>query len=201
MRIMYIHGFGSEFNPDHPKIKDLKKHLPKYLVAEDQPVEVVGISIDYSTEDPIYKVMNSDEFNHIDLIVGTSMGGWTASHVGLATGIPWVAINPALEPEKTLERYVIKPGKPIETDFAERPILLTDLHLRNTYKSKLNPAGGLILLDRGDELFNANDTAAYTTPRMTTIMFNGGSHRFEHMKEAVPYIAEYWNMSVCHGID
>lgn len=55
---------------------------------------VLAIAIDFaSREQP-------------DLIIGTSMGGWLASHVGAVLGIPFVALNPAIQPAKTLGKYV-----------------------------------------------------------------------------------------------
>lgn len=200
MKIMYIHGFGSEFKADHPKVQELVSSMPDYVVEEDKPVEVVGISIDYSTENPVEKVINSPEFEGVDLIVGTSMGGWTASMVGVRVGLPWVAINPALRPSVTLAKYVMKPGETPEVDFAGREIRLSEDHLKTTYFMNFCTSGGMVILDRGDELFDADETVAYVRSNAKVVVFNGGSHRFDHMKEAIPHIARHWNVSIAHGV-
>jgi len=47
---------------------------------------------------------------------------------------------------------------------------------------------GLILLDKGDELLRWYDTARILGDYFPVHCFDGGSHRFEHMNEALELI-------------
>lgn len=95
--LLYIHGFGSRFKPDSDKMKALEKVLP-----------VIGLNLDYSSDfetisSQIYSViLNFD----VMLIAGTSLGGYWAAKKGADAGIPFVAMNPAIEPKKTLRKYI-----------------------------------------------------------------------------------------------
>lgn len=187
MKILYIHGFGTEFDPSKEKIKTLLDELPKHLCDSDLPVKILGDSIDYCNEDPVEKMTDFVTRNDIDLIIGTSMGGWTASHVGKNIGIPWVAINPACTPKTSLARYLDKSG---ELDYVGRTINLTESHLNSVYAEPIR-SGGLFLFDDGDELFDYKHTLSIVGYDAPHVIFEGGSHRFEHMAEAIPHIAKF----------
>lgn len=189
MNVLYIHGFGSDFNPSKDKVKVVVSELPKYLCDLDLPVEVLGESIDYCIENPVDKMVEFSTGKNIDLIIGTSMGAWTASHVGEAIGVPWVAINPSCTPNKSLARYLERNG---EVDFVGRTINLTESHLDSVYSEEIR-RGGLFVFDDGDELFDYKETLKFLGEGVPHVVFEGGSHRFEHMAEAIPYIASYWN--------
>ena len=95
MRTLYVHGFGSRFDRENMKVKALS-----------ELGEVVGVDVDYCEgfEAAFSKVAAGA--GQCDLIVGTSMGGYLASHVGAALGIPFVALNPAVKPSETLCRHI-----------------------------------------------------------------------------------------------
>ena len=48
---------------------------------------------------------------------------------------------------------------------------------------------GLILLDRGDKLMDSEKTAEFIGDRYNIVMFEGGNHRFAHMRESLNHIA------------
>lgn len=195
---MYIHGFGSSYRQTHPKVKTLEKVLPKYLNTYDRPAKVMGMTIDYCNDDIINVVKAFVIDNEIDLIIGTSMGGWTASHVGEATGVPFVAINPAINPRETMKRHIDESDSP-NMDFIGRPINMSVEFQERTFEEPMNIRGGLFIVDDGDELFDYKDTVDYVGDG-SVIVFEGGSHRFDHMEQAIPFIAEFWNSQV-DGLD
>ena len=120
-----------------------------------------------------------------DLLVGTSMGGWLAGILGAETGIPFVAINPVIDPRETLKSWL---GKGVD-------------HQGNAYE--LSPdslvsyypftqcGSGLILLDQGDELIPWQETFRALDGCFPVHSFAGGSHRFEHMDESLVWIREH----------
>lgn len=167
MSICYLHGFGSSFSPQIEKIKTLS-----------QLDDVIGPDLDYTL--PFYDVvMKATDFilkYKPILLVGTSMGGYLASHLGYRLGIPFVAINPALYPSLSLERH----------DLGEYT-----LSTYPDFYSGVNRAFGLILLDEGDEVFDSTKTQKYLSPYYEVHTFLGGSHQFDHMNEALSMINSF----------
>jgi predicted esterase YcpF (UPF0227 family) len=176
INIVYFHGYGSRFDLQNDKVQELSS-LGK----------IFGIDIDYS-EDAKTIVDNAKEYSinvKADLIVGTSMGGWLASHVAARLGIPFVAINPALNPEKTL---INKIG--INKDYYGKEIILTKSAVSSYIPFNLNGCG-LILLDEGDEHFDSHLTKKLLEDYYSIKMFPQGNHRFLHIKESIEYINNF----------
>lgn len=183
LTILYLHGFASVFNPDSNKVKALSK-LGK----------VVGFDIDYAKtrgeiEEDILRFVYS---NDIDLIVGCSMGGYNAINIGAATGIPCVALNPALFPERKLKERV---GKTVANYVTKEKIVITEDHVKsyNPFDKEFSfetEAFCLVLVDEDDDVIDAQETFDILAGTYECIMFKGGSHRFEHMEEALPFVTE-----------
>lgn len=103
--VVYFHGYGSSANTD--KVKRLREGL------KDAEVFAWDINID---PDPAFNEL-SDHIdmeilaeNPIDLeaclvFVGTSLGGWHAQQMADAYGCKAFIINPAYEPQKSLQKY------------------------------------------------------------------------------------------------
>ena len=180
MKILYVHGFGSKFDASNDKV-----------VALRALGEVVGITVDYTeARDEIATQLVEYVLQHeIDLIVGTSMGGHMSAIVGARVGVPFVAINPALDPATSLYRHI---GK--HTTYAGDEYELTEEAI--TSYDKFDTTGcGLVLLDSGDALFDSAVTAELLTPHYEVVTFDGGSHRFEHMNEALDVVMKHCETS------
>jgi predicted esterase YcpF (UPF0227 family) len=180
MNVYYCHGFASQFDPSSPKIELLRELGPVY-----------GHDIDYTKPAEELAQLCFDEIlgRDIDVIIGTSMGGWLASVVGSRAGIPFVAINPAIAPSQTLAKHI---GRGM--DYQGQEYELTSSAV-NSYGSLSRDGCGLILLDEGDDVIDWSETYAAYYERYTVISFPGGSHRFEHMKAALPLIEDFIDRS------
>lgn len=171
--ILYVHGFGSKFDARNDKV-----------VALERLGRVVGVDVDYSApladvESKIREVIMSES---VDLIVGTSMGGHMAARMGAKYGIPFVACNPAVNPSESLLNHV-----GTRTDYYGREYTLTE-SVVSEYEMFATNGCGLILLDKDDELFDSMVTAKLLDSHYDVRLFDGGSHRFEHMNEAIATI-------------
>ena len=171
MKIMYIHGFGSKFDETNPKV-----------IALRELGEVVGCNIDY-TQSITTITSQLKTFiikNKIDLLVGCSMGGFYANRMGnIFKGLPNVMLNPAIEPNITLAK--------LKLDYLPK-------YLIQSYKDKFNKSGlGLLIVEIGDELIDANDTYKKIGSKFTSYKFSGGNHRFENIKKAIPLIKSYFD--------
>ena len=175
LNILYVHGFGSKVDPNNDKRMALAK------IAN-----VDAVAPDYST--PYRDVLATVEphLDKTDLLLGTSMGGFLVTRLSELTGKPFVAVNPVLEPQKTLSKYI-----GTHQDHTGRTFTLTEQAV-STYPAFLpSSEKGMVLLDLGDELLDSLETKAILKPQMTVHVFDGGSHRFSHMEDALPLIQTF----------
>jgi predicted esterase YcpF (UPF0227 family) len=174
-RILYCHGFASNFDPEKDKVRALATLAP-----------VDGVTVDYTRPpaDVFATFSGAMAAPKNTLIVGTSMGGFFAAWLGCELGLPFIAINPAISPAKSLRKH-IGAGR---THFGA-PFLLSQ-EVVDAYAG-LNfrlDGDGTIVLDLGDEVIDPQETIAAVENRLPFIDFSGGSHRFDHMKALLPTI-------------
>ncbi|XKH00394.1 hypothetical protein LG325_09810 [Marinobacter nauticus] len=176
LNIFYCHGFASCFDPDKPKVQTLGRLGP-----------VHGCDIEYTrpAEEVLMRTIEKGDLANVDVIVGTSMGGWLAASLGASLGIPFVAINPAVDPSATLRKYI---GSGV--DFQGKTYTLEEDAVAS-YWPISTKGQGLILLDEGDEVIDAHHTQSVLGDHYEVILFPGGDHRFAHMEEALPAIEAF----------
>ena len=176
LKTYYLHGFASRFDITSVKLKALARLGPVY-----------GHDIDYTQgpEDVVEESLDKLMQVNPDLLVGTSMGGWLGGILGAEIGIPFVAINPVTDPRQTL-----KPRIGQGVDHQGRPYKLSAPTVASYYPF-VQYGSGLILLDKGDELLPWCDTARVLGGYFLMHCFDGGSHRFEHMDEALELIRDH----------
>lgn len=175
MNILYVHGYKAKFDINSPKNQSLSKIGTVY-----------GIDIDFNdTYDYIIQqLIDALSKYDIDLIVGTSMGGYLANMLGTSTGIPFVMINPAIDPKGALTKY----------NHSKEVI--------DSYDPISYNAAGLLLLDLGDDVIDPHETIEYFYRSYETHTFEDGSHRFDHMDESLELITHFYNASsVALGFD
>ena len=176
LRILYIHGFASRFDCASEKV-----------IALSKLGEVVGVNVDYVLGPERVLAEIDKVITNIDLVVGTSMGGWAAAVVGGLYKLPFVSINPAVMPNESLKKY-LGAG---ETFFGQPFTLLESVV--DSYSPYAMAHHGLVLLDLADEVIDATDTMAKLAPLMHIASFPGGNHRFAHMTESIGLIANYYS--------
>jgi predicted esterase YcpF (UPF0227 family) len=174
-RVLYCHGFASNFNPAKEKVRALSTLAP-----------VDGVTVDYTMMpyaifDAFAKAMTARQNS---MIIGTSMGGFFAAWLGSELGLPFVAINPAIAPAKSLQKYI---GAGI-THFGEPFVLKSDVVEAYSDLEFRVDGHGIIALDLGDEVIDSNVTVQQVENRLPVVTFDGGSHRFDHIDELVPLI-------------
>ena len=185
INIMYIHGFGSKWKPNSDKVTALKTLG-----------NVTGITISYDLPfSEVYQKYKKHILDHdIDLIVGTSLGGFWSGYMGSKFGIPFVAINPAINPQESLRKY-----QGNNTDHYGNQYNLTSSVI-NQYSSFPQQGAGLILLDLNDQVLNANQKKLTLDPFFRIITFEDGNHRFQHISESIPKIKVFYRQAeVAYG--
>lgn len=114
MNILYLHGFGSSGNSATVEI--LRKYFKDDLIlAPDIPVNI---------KDGITFVRQYFREHQVDLIIGTSLGGFYAMNLG---GVKKVVINPAMFPFQDLRKIAINGGGYL-TDYAHDKKIAWDVY-------------------------------------------------------------------------
>lgn len=192
MKVAYLHGFASYYDPQNPKVKALE-----ILAA------VSGPDIDYYYG-PESCIEHATEFclkNEIDLVVGTSMGGWLASHVGTALGIPFVALNPARVPAVSLMKYTEIPEE-TQYDHGGYPMPVMCPEVVKSYPAISRKGCGLVIVEKGDEIFDWEATKCDLDKYHKVVVVEGGSHRFESLEDHIDEIENFVELSgIVYGVD
>lgn len=149
MKILYIHGHKAKFDLNAPKVKLLS------TIGE-----VVGKTVDYDIGKDIVEreLIAFAIFNDVELIVGTSMGGYFANIIGNLLDLPFVMINPAIDIEPIMFNY----------------------------------GYGMLLLDKGDDVLDAEKARNKYHNVFKTKFFQGGNHSFEHLDKCLDDIVDYY---------
>lgn len=93
MYILYIHGLDSKLSPEKREI------LQKFG-------QVVSPDINYyENPDAIDSILQEVEEEEIDLVIGSSIGGFAAYYVSSALGKPALLFNPALR-ERSVKQNI-----------------------------------------------------------------------------------------------
>lgn len=187
--ILYLHGFASCGNSTKTQL--LKKYFgEENVLAPDlppSPHEAVSLARRVIIE------------NDIDLIIGSSLGGFYATYLCETTGIKAVLINPSTQPYITLASYVGEnhywcSGEAFE--FSRE-----DLNALFEYAvGTLNDASKyLLLLQAGDELLDYTKAQEkYAGAKI--IVEEGGNHRFENLDQYLKIIKDFSNDTKHHQL-
>ncbi|MET0072536.1 MAG: YqiA/YcfP family alpha/beta fold hydrolase [Candidatus Thiodiazotropha sp.] len=186
--IVYLHGLNSAGSSGKAAV--LRASLPELqIISPTYPAHTAARAVETLT-DSLRPLLEEDR--HLDeprLMVGSSMGGfygaWLAQRLRFQH---LVMINPALVPWELLlqvagwqynqaqdERYYLSPEMIAATrEFAIEP----------------SPEGvpTTLLLDKGDELIDYRIAEGIYQGIGDIHCFEGGSHTFDHMEEAVGII-------------
>ena len=125
----------------------------------------------------------------IDLLVGSSLGGYFATWLNRQRAIPTVLVNPAMVPHILLDDYL---GEHTRCDGST--FVLTEqhlAHLRSYHREQLRgDEHYLVLLQSGDEVLDYRQAAAYYAAK-EVVVEQGGNHRFEDFASHLPRIAAW----------
>ena len=174
-RIFYCHGFASYFDANKDKVRVLSA-----------AAIVDGKTVDYTLPpknvfESFQKAMSGGR-NY--LIVGTSMGGFFAAWLGTVLGFPYVAINPAVNPSHSLQKYIGERATHYGTRFTLRE---ETVEAYNALPFRMD-GQGLVALDMGDKVIYSQGTLQVVGDTLPVVTFPGGSHRFDHMHKLVAVI-------------
>lgn len=193
-KVLYIYGYGS--SPESSTCKWLKNNLPNTIVYSFGYVQA-------DPENSIPYLCSLVEELDIDIVIGSSLGGWYAMHVASICSLPSILINPVTD--STLEQvvnYVSNHDSHIVENLVkyskEHPLFETKEHwtgyrwdnAENGYYSVL------IWSDNDEVIINSNDISTELKENfLTKCIVRNGKHQLTN-EEKEKYIIPYYNKLV-----
>ena len=178
--ILYLHGFAS--CGDSTKTRLLKTYF-----GEE---EVLSPDLPLDPGEAVRFIQKTIIAHNVDMIIGSSMGGFYASYFCEKYGIKTVLINPSTEPYITLEPYIgtNKYWCSGET-FEWKKSYLQELKRQRIGRVKI-PSNYLLLLQKGDEVLDYTKALhKYEGARLS--LEEGGNHRFENLNDHLEMIRRF----------
>lgn len=187
--IIYLHGFNSAYDPTSEKIKSLEKIENVVGITYDTFADFSETYSDLSERVREIVVANRVEQT---TLVGTSLGGYYTSLIGTRFGLPSVLINPAIDPSKSLRRYLGNVENNRKTGISGclsesvvssyRPLVPEEI---------TNPT--LVLLSANDPILSAEETTALFVGHTNSAVhkFDSDSHRFDKTDDALELISQF----------
>ena len=197
--IIYLHGFNSAS-------VDLSGNLltsKQKLVVLDRFCQVNQIkfcspNVDYRNFEQLIADLTRS-YNDLEgegysvLFMGSSLGGFTSEYMAMKTQTKAIMINPAISPSELLRQFIgVTENFEIKQTFDWNKAHCDQYQ---AYEEELNEqiksqVFRLILLDMADELIDSSKTLEKYQEIAKVVTFEGGSHSFEHIEEAIPVIIE-----------
>ena len=183
--LVYLHGFNS--SPASHKAQLMRAHMEGRGLGSlyacpalpDAPREAIA-AIEAAIAGRAARTLT---------FIGSSLGGFYATHLAERLGCRAVLINPAITPHVGLEAYLgiqknLHTGEPYE---------LTRAHLdgwRALLVERIDPEKYLLLLETGDEVLDWREAARkYAGAR--TVIRDGGDHSLQGFPEHIARILAF----------
>jgi len=192
LTLNYLHGFNSAALATDTKVGELATRFNVHRINYDS----------FAPREAILESITREAVTGGDTaFIGTSLGGYLAAVMGQRTGRPAIMVNPSCDPHWALDHYR---GMTLENyKLPEQPAKTLTAAAIDSYQAcalSTDPADytipPLLVLDTGDELLDARATQARYASLGPALVFEGGSHRFEHMLDALDGIEAYLTRSV-----
>jgi len=185
--VIYLHGFQSSSRSEKAQI------LSAYLKSKQSKVSFHAPDLPFS---PIQTLKQMDTLiqslvGKKILLVGSSMGGFYASHLSQRHKIPAVLINPAVSALALFESFS---GQELRNNYTHEKYRITneDLStLKNIENAELAHKDLIFcLLETGDEVLDYQQAEnKYKLCRLKVIQ--GGNHRFKSFEICLPEIMDF----------
>ena len=196
--IIYLHGFNSA---SLDLAGNLLTNKEKLLVMQEfclqKDILFYTPNVDYRDFQKIIEAMllqwNQFIGQGYDLIfMGSSMGGFTSEYLAMKTGCKAIMINPAITPSELLPQFIgvtenYETGQSYHWDQFHCEQYL---HYEKELESSNQAIDRTILMDMADELLDAEKTLSKYQETANIATYEGGSHSFEHIRQALPVIEQ-----------
>lgn len=179
-KILYLHGFASCGKGN--KSLELKKYFGEG--------NVLSPDLSPSPLDAVTMIESLLKSEKIDLIIGSSLGGFYATYLAEKYQMRAVLLNPSTEPWKTLAPYVGWQQRFCDEEMFEFKMVYLDQLQTLT----VMPENGnyLVLLQSDDEVLDYTKAQSLYN-KHKVIVEHGGNHRFENIDVYMSMIGKFRN--------
>lgn len=168
MKTLYFHSFYSsrEKSTTYKALKEILGSVDCY-------------SIDYTKENVTEsgKIENIKQYN---VLIGHSFGGFPALYFGLKEKIPFMLVNPAINPTEILLKHGMKSG--LYKDSEKKLQHMVDEELKKKRVKKT------IIISKNDDVLDNSIILNTGLPEVSTFFETEWTHRIP--KDGIPMIAE-----------
>ena len=181
--IVYLHGFNS--SPQSHKAQVMRRYMDERGLAAEFACPALPPEADEAVR-VIRKIVKGQQRVSY---VGSSLGGFYATHLVERDGGKAVLINPAIDPHIGLRAYLglqknLYTGTPYE---------LREAHLeqwRRLYEPRITPGRYLVFLETGDEVLDYR-RAVERYAGADQVVVQGGDHSLRSFPEQLPRILKF----------
>ena len=197
--IIYLHGFNSaSLDLSGNLLTSKQKLVVLDRFSKEKQIKFCTPNVDYrSFEDvtryltELFEDFKSKDFNV--LFMGSSLGGFTSEYMAMTTQSKAIMINPAISPSALLTQFIgvsenFELNEPFDWSMSHCEQYIS--YEEEVNKQLNNKISRTILLDMADELINSSETLKKYQEIAKIVTFQGGSHGFEHIEEALPVIEQ-----------
>ena len=178
LKILFLHGFSSCGRGN--KSKMLKAYFGESgVIAQNLP---------YSPHEAIATLDKLIESEKIDLLVGSSLGGFYATYLAEKHRLKAVLLNPSTQPWETLAPYV-----GLQKRFCDdEPFEFKKTYIEELKSLQVLPLKGryLVLLQSDDELLDYTKAQSLYNTHHVVVEY-GGNHRFENIDVYMSMIRKF----------
>ncbi len=196
--IIYLHGFNSALLDLAGTLLTSKEKL---LVMQEfclhKDIQFYTPNVDYRDFESLVEDMLFQWNQYLDqsydvIFMGSSMGGFASEYLAMKTNCKVIMINPVITPTELLPQFI-----GVTENYETGMPYSWELNHCEQYKefeqilaSSNQPIHRTILLDMADELLDSATTRLKYQEHANVVCYDGGSHSFEHIKQALPVIEQ-----------
>ena len=194
--IIYLHGFNSASLDLNGKLLTSKeKLLVMQAFCAEKGIVFHTPNVDYRdfqnlVEDRLFEWNQCLDQDHEVIFMGSSMGGFASEYLAMKTGSKAIMINPAISPSALLPQFVgVKANYETVQAYDWQPEHCEQYQqFEEELAASKRVLNRTILLDMADELLDSATTLEKYQAIAHVLTFEGGSHSFEHIRQALPDI-------------
>lgn len=185
--LIYIHGFLSS------SLSEKAEETRQFIEAQSLPVEFIAPQLsDYpmAAYQQLQQLIEQQPQSRSMGLIGSSLGGFTATALSQQYGLRAVVVNPAVKPYHLISTVLGSNTNPYTgVDF-----VLTEQHLDElrqlTVATLAKPENILVLLQTGDETLDYRQAVDYYHG-CRQVVEAGGDHRFQNYHRHLPAVMHF----------
>jgi predicted esterase YcpF (UPF0227 family) len=181
--IVYLHGFNS--SPQSHKAQVMQR----YLAERGLGAQFACPELPPEADEALRIIRRLVKGKERVCYIGSSLGGFYATHLVERDGGRAVLINPAIDPHVGLRAYL----GPQKNLFTGAPYQLTEDHLeqwRRLWMPRITPERYLLLVETGDEVLDYR-RAVERYEGAQQVVVQGGDHSLQSFPEQLPRILAF----------